>query len=133
MQGASGVPSAIRNPQSKVRNRKSEAGASLVEILVAIGILALALVVFIAGLSTGSFAVRASNRLTTANNLAAAQLETIKGAVYNAGGAYPLVAAPPGYAISLSSSVISTGLQQMTVTVSYAGGAVVVSNYKVDR
>ena len=118
---------------SAVRNRKSEIGSSLVEILVAVSIVALALTLFVAGLSTGAFAVRASNRLTTANNLAAVQLETIKASSYITVGTYALVARPPGYDILISSNVITPGLQQVTVTVSYQGGSVVVSNYKVNR
>jgi competence protein ComGC len=122
-----------------VRNRKSESGAGLVEILVAIAIIALALVVFIAGLSTGSFAVHASNGVTTANNLAATQLESIKAQAYvvppscGAIGTYAKIAEPPGYAITVATCEPSPKLEQVTVTVSYAGGSVVVSNYKVSR
>jgi type II secretory pathway pseudopilin PulG len=122
-----------RNLKSQIRNPKSEIGSSLVEILVAVSIVALALTLFVAGLSTGAFAVRASNRLTTANNLAAVQLETIKASSYITVGTYALVARPTGYDILISSNVITPGLQQVTVTVSYQGGSVVVSNYKVNR
>ncbi|HEC33675.1 MAG TPA: type II secretion system protein [Chloroflexi bacterium] len=113
---------------------KQEAGASLVEILVAVAIVGIALVVLVAALSTGAFAVRSSSRLTTATNLTASQLESIKAAAYDAVGAYPLVAAPPGYAVVVSTDVITTGLQQVTVTVSYQGETLVVmGGYKVDR
>jgi Tfp pilus assembly protein PilV len=115
----------VKNPQS---------GASLVEILVAVGIIASALVIFIAALSTAAFAVRASNQLTTANNLAASQLESIKAAAYVTGTAsYPGIAAPPGYSVSNVVTELGAGLQQVTVTVSYTGGSVAVSNYKVNR
>ena len=116
------------------RNRKSEIGSSLVEILVAVSIVALALTLFVAGLSTGAFAVRASNRLTTANNLASTQLETIKAAGYLTGTAsYPAIPAPPDYSIVNVVTQLQPALQQVTVTVSYQGGTVVVSNYKVNR
>jgi type II secretory pathway pseudopilin PulG len=127
---SAGASAGVSNPQS---------GASLVEILVAIAIIALALVVFIAGLSTGSFAVRASNRLTTANNLAAVQLESIKAQAYavaspcGAIGTYAKIAEPPGYAITVATCELSSKLEQVTVTVSYTGGAAVLSNYKVNR
>jgi hypothetical protein len=106
---------------------------------VAVAIVALALTVFVAGLSTGAFAVRASNRLTTANNLAAVQLESIKAQTYAAPSScgaidtYAKIAEPPGYAITVATCQMSSKLEQVTVTVSYAGGSVVVSNYKVDR
>ncbi len=112
----------------------TQAGATLVELLAALGIIASALAIFITALSTGAFAVRTADQLTTSNNLAASQVESIKGAAYDAAGAYGLVAAPPGYAIAVSSSEIITGLQQITVTVSFQGEALtVLSNYKVNR
>ena len=118
----------------QISNRKSEIGSSLVEILVAVAIVALALTLFVAGLSTGAFAVRASNRLTTANNLAASQLETIKAAGYITDTAsYPAIPWPPGYSIVNAVTQLQPALQQVTVTVSYQGGTVVVSNYKVNR
>ena len=112
---------------------KSEAGDSLVEVLVAVSIISMALVILVASLSTGAFGVRVSSQLTTATNLASAEMETIKGAPYDAGGAYPLVSAPSGFTIITSTSVISPGLQIVTVTVAYDGGELTVSNLKVDR
>ncbi len=112
---------------------RDEAGDSLIEILAAVAIISTALVVLIAALSTGAFGVRNAGWLTTATNLAANQLETIKAAPYDPTGAYPLVSASPGYTVTISSQVIITGLQQVTVTVAYEGGAFVVSNYKVER
>jgi len=112
---------------------RKQAGDSLIELLAALAIISMGLVVLIAALSTASFGVRTSNRLTTATNLAANQLEAIKAAPYDAAGAYPLVGASPGYTVTISSQVIAGGLQQVTVTVTYDGGAVTVSNYKVDR
>jgi prepilin-type N-terminal cleavage/methylation domain-containing protein len=115
------------SPQSAVRNAQS--GDSLVEVLVAVAIISAALVILVASLSTGAFGVRAANRLTTATNLAAAQLETIKGAPYNPAG-YPSI--DPSRVV-VNSQVITTGLQIVTVTVSCEGGDLTVSNYKVDR
>ncbi len=137
----------VRNPKSEVRNR--EAGASLVEILVAVAIVASALVILVAALSTGAFAVRSSNRLTTATNLAASQLESIKADEYITGAttiSYTLISSAP-YSISYTTSYYSStcrcftsapaddrGMQWITVTVSHEGEAlVVVSNYKVNR
>ena len=124
----------IRNPESRIQDRES--GVSLVELLVALAIMASTLVTLVAALSTAAFGVRASNRLTTATNLAASQLESIKADGYSdvVSGDYSRVAAPPDYTIAVSRSEISAGLLQVTVTVSYQGETrVVVSNYKVDR
>lgn len=112
---------------------RPEAGDSLVEILVAVGIITVALTALIAALSTGMLGVRTANRVTVANTLAVNQLEAIKAAPYDPAGAYPLVSAPAGYTITLASRTLAAGLQQVTVTVSYEGGAVVIGNYKVDR
>jgi type II secretory pathway pseudopilin PulG len=112
---------------------RSEAGDSLVEVLVAVSIVSMALVILVASLSTGAFGVRVSSQLTTATNLTTAQLETIKGAPYDPVGAYPMVSAPPGYSVVVNTEVLTTGLQVVTVTVSYEGGDLSVSNYKIDR
>ncbi len=114
--------------------RGPQAGATLLEVLVAVGILAMALVILITGLSTGVMAVRNADTLTTATNLAASQLETIKAQAYDvSGAAYTPIAAPAGYTLSLATGVIAAGMQQVTVTVSFTGGAVTISNYKVNR
>lgn len=113
---------------------RGETGATLVEILVALAIIASTLTIFVIALSTGAFGVRTAERLTTANNLAASQLESIKGATYDAAGAYVPIPALPGYAVAVTSREIVTGLQQITVTVSLQGETLsTVSNYKVNR
>ncbi|MBI5567852.1 MAG: prepilin-type N-terminal cleavage/methylation domain-containing protein [Chloroflexi bacterium] len=122
----------ISNQKSTIDN--PESGATLIEVLVAVGILAAALMILVTALSTGSFAVRSADTLTTASNLAASQLESLKAQTYDASGAtYTSLAAPPGYAVSIATNVITAGLQQITVTVTYQGGALAVSNFKVDR
>jgi len=101
-----------------------------------LAIIASTLVILVAALSTGAFGVRASNQLTTATNLAASQLESIKADEYGdvVSGETSRIAVPSDYTIAVSRSEIDTGLLQVTVTVSYQGQTlVVVSNYKVDR
>ena len=121
-------------PRSCDTGMKREAGASLVEVLVTVAIIAIVLVVFITALSTGSMGVRLSTRRTTATNLAAIQLESIKSEAYDAGGSYGTIDRPANYDIVLTTNVITTGLQQVTVTVTYDGEALIeLSNYKVDR
>lgn len=112
----------------------SETGASLVEILVAAGIISLALAILLLSLGVGAQGARWANRITTATNLAATQLEIVKGAPYDPSGAYPTVSAPPGYIVTLSATEIGPGLQQITVTVAFGGRTLTtVSNYKVNR
>jgi type II secretory pathway pseudopilin PulG len=114
--------------------RNRQCGATLIEVLVSVGILAAALMILVTALSTGSFAVRSADTLTTASNLAGSQLESIKAQSYDASGAtYTSIATPPGYGVSIATNVIATGLQQITVTVTYQGGSLTVSNFKVDR
>jgi type II secretory pathway pseudopilin PulG len=128
-----------------VKRRIVETGDSLLEVLVALAIISMSLVVLIAALSTASFGVRTASQLTTATNLAAAQLETIKGASYSTGTAAYLAIPAGGYAISQTISywdgaqfttdpAADKGMQWITVTISYQGETLVmVSNYKVDR
>jgi type II secretory pathway pseudopilin PulG len=111
-----------------------DSGASLVEVLVTVAIIAIVLVVFISALSTGCIGVRVSSRRTTATNLAAVQLESIKSEAYDAAGGYGIVDRPTDYGIVLTTNVITAGLQQVTVTVSYDGETLIeLSDYKVYR
>jgi len=124
---------------------RGEAGDSLVEILAAVAIIATTLTVLVLSLSTGALGVRTANQLTTATNLAIAQLESIKAAEYVTDTAsYPPIPTD-GYTISQDISYwdgssftsipgVDSGMQWITVTVSYGGDAlVVISNYKVNR
>lgn len=117
----------------RCQNRR-ETGDSLIELLAAVAIISIALTTFIVALSTGAMGVRNSHRLTTANNLALSQLETVKGEEYAAGGAYSTISAPANYVVLLNTQVISPGLQQITVTITYdADTLITVSDYKVER
>ncbi|HEY90164.1 MAG TPA: hypothetical protein G4N98_10650 [Thermoflexia bacterium] len=120
--------------ESRRQNRR-ETGDSLIELLAAVAIISIALTTFIVALSTGALGVRHSNRLTTANNLALSQLETVKGLEYdNTGTTYAAISAPANYGVLLSTQVISPGLQQLTVTITYAADPLVtLSDYKVER
>lgn len=93
-----------------------ERGASMVEILVTVGILAIAVTAFLWALSMGGFGVATVRERVTAENLARTQLEVIKASSYIT-GAVPisytsqytatepyLVKAPPGYDIGLEVS-----------------------------
>ena len=129
----------------KSQINRSESGASLVELLATMGIIVSALVILITALSTGAFAVRVTDRLTTATNLATAQLETIKAAEYLT-STVGYAAIPAGdYGINQQISYwngssftpapgADSGMQWITVTVSYDSETLVtISNFKVKR
>ncbi len=98
------------------------------------GIVSLALAILVGALAVGALGVQTAHRVTTATNLAADQIEVIKRAAYDPTGAYPTVSAPSGYTVAVTAVEIGTGLQRITVTVSFQGQTLaVVGNYRVDR
>ena len=121
-----------------------ERGAGLVEVLVAVVIIAIVLTAFLSALSAGGSGVGMVRKRVTAENLARAQLEYVKDYdTYNTvtettPGAYPTVTSiTPGYAITVTASPITTtnfSIQLITVTVSHSGEALItLEDYKVDR
>ncbi len=117
---------------------RSERGVTLVESLVAVGIMATALVVFLGGMSTGLLATSQADRLSTAHELARSQMEFTKAAAYGAAPyTYPTVTPPSGYAVSAAASTIpgaDARIELITVQVT-KDSAVVYSleGYKVNR
>jgi type II secretory pathway pseudopilin PulG len=78
----------------------AERGSTLVEILIALGIMAVVLTVFVSILQLGVFSVGDIQERTTAMTLARSQIETIKSAPWP--GPYPTLAAPTGYSVTTS-------------------------------
>lgn len=116
----------------------SERGAGLVEVLVAVAIVGVTLVVFLAAVSTGSIGVATTEERVTAENLARSQLEYTKSETYLAAPAsYPTVTPPAGYTVSADASSIPEGdgsVQKITVTVARDGETLLtVEDFKVDR
>lgn len=116
----------------------SERGVALLEALVAVAIVATALVVFIAGLSTGLLSISQSDRLSTAHELARSQLEYTKASPYNAAPyTYATVTPPAGYGVTSKASGISGGdanIELVTVQVMKDGAVVyTLEGYKVNR
>jgi type II secretory pathway pseudopilin PulG len=121
-----------------IARTRSEAGFALVETLVAVAILASSLVVFLAGLSTGSMSTAASDRLSTAHEIARSQMELTKAAAYSAAPfSYPTVTPPATYGVSASAAAISGGdgnIERITVTVTKDGAAVFsLEGFKANR
>ena len=114
-----------------------ERGAGLIEILVAVAIMAIVFSAFLAALSTGSFSVTVVRERVTAENLARSQLEYVKNQDYITTTDYSLISvlsSYPGYSITVRSSVINPGLQLITVTIFHNGELTfTMEEYKVDR
>lgn len=113
-------------------------GAGLVEVLVAVAILGVTLVVFLAAMSTGSLGVATTEEQVTAENVARSQLEYTKSDTYLAAPAsYPTVTPPTGYAVSADATSITEGdglVQKITVTVTRNGETLLTAeDFKVDR
>jgi prepilin-type N-terminal cleavage/methylation domain-containing protein len=121
-----------------IARARSERGVTLVETLIAVAVLGIAIVVFVAGLSTGTVSTSHSERLSTAHELARSQMEHTKDATYNAAPyAYPTVVPPAGYTVTSNAGAIplgDTSIQLITVEVSDAAGVLfTLEGYKVDR
>jgi type II secretory pathway pseudopilin PulG len=112
-----------------------ERGVGLVESLIAVAILGVALVAFLAAFSTGSMAVGAADRHVTAENLARTQMENVMGQAYAA--SYVTITEPAGYSITITVSSVDgrdqNEIQKITVEVTYDGGTETLETYKVNR
>jgi prepilin-type N-terminal cleavage/methylation domain-containing protein len=129
--------------------RNGQQGLTLIEILVALGILAAVAVIFLVGMSTSSKAVMVSQKAVTADSLAKSQMENIKSQAYdddlnhNPPQYTKLTNIPAGYDITISTARLNPkrdgtgnddGLQEITVTVTHNGEtALTVVGYKVNR
>jgi prepilin-type N-terminal cleavage/methylation domain-containing protein len=117
---------------------ESQKGMSLVEVVVAVGILGLCAAAFIGALSSGSISTRIQGEQVIAQNLAQSQLEKIKTATFDISGAsYTALSAPTGYSININTNSALYGdsnIQKVTVTISHAGETVMtLEDYKVNR
>ena len=113
-------------------------GMTLLETLVALGILALIGVAFMSALSTGTRSTAILDEQVQAESLARSQLEDIKKSTYDdiEPIEYPVTAdCPPGYEVSIKVQPNEDNtLQEIAVTVYREGKALFkVTDYKVDR
>ncbi len=129
--------------------RNGERGLTLIEILVALGILAAVAVVFLVGMATSSKAVMVSQERVTVDSLAKSQMESIKSWEYDDDNNPPqyqsakLTDIPTGYDITITAARLDPkgngtdnddGLQEITVTVTHGGETVfTLVGYKVNR
>jgi len=118
------------------RLNSGQAGFTLVEELVAIGLVGAGLVLVVAMIGTGTAGVTAQRDQVLADSLARAQVELIKDAAYQAdpgASPYPTAWVPAGYSLGLDvafwdegsgtfvASPNGSGLQRVTVSVSRSG------------
>ena len=119
--------------------RPGEKGASLVESLIAIAILAIALTAFLAAFSTGSLSIRKADKRVTAETLARSQMEYTKSQVYLvAPSSYDALATlPTGYSITSVATAVGGrdgNIQRITVTVKRDGNILrVLEDFKLNR
>ena len=129
--------------------QNSERGMTLIEVVVALGILAAVAVIFLVGMSTSSRAVMVSQDHVTADSLAKSEMEYVKSLPYDDTGVPliyaidPTITIPQGYNISVTAERLDPdgdgfadddNLQQITVTITRDGVAILtVVGYKVNR
>jgi prepilin-type N-terminal cleavage/methylation domain-containing protein len=113
----------------------TERGMTLVEVLIALGILSAVAVVFLAAMSTSTKAVIVGQEQVSAEGLAKSQMESIQQQAYRADGLYTkLSQIPAGYAIPQPTVVRldpqqdhtgnDQGLQKIIVTITHGGKTV---------
>ena len=119
----------------------SQRGMTLIEVLVALGILAAVAVVFLVGMATSSKAVMISQKAVAAESLAKSQMENTKAQLYNIDAiTYPKITVPQdlvdqGYDVAIVAAPLHSpddGIQKITVTVTRNGEtAFTLVGYKV--
>ena len=113
-----------------------ERGMSLVEVLVSVAIIAIVFTAFLSALSTATWGVAVAREQVTAQNLARSQLEDVQEQDYITTTAYSLIDVPlaySAYTLTVQSSQISQGLQQITVTIYHNEPVFTIEKYKVER
>ena len=128
------MPFVVRQLKKRDNLFWGQRGISLLETLVALGILAAIGVAFMAALSTGTMSTATLDEQVQAESLARSQLEDIKNCPFSTN--YPVtVDCPPGYEVSIKVQPNEDNtLQEIAVTVSREGKALLkVTDFKVNR
>jgi prepilin-type N-terminal cleavage/methylation domain-containing protein len=120
----------------------SQRGVSLIEVVIAIGLMGIIAVAFFRGLGGSSKALVTADERTTAESLARTQMEAIKRLTYSSGN-YTAAPIPPGYTgytvsdpivpIAVTDNVTGyrLGLQKIAITVYHQGEPVLtLEDYK---
>ena len=116
------------------RFRKLQAGFSLIEIAVAVGILGVAVTGLLIALAFGVRGTDAVAQRSTALQIARSQIESIKNQTYTTTPSAYATITPPNddFVISITGTELTAGfLEQVTVSVTYPEGDIELSAYKV--
>ena len=114
-------------------------GSTLAESLIAISIVAIAIIPFLAAFSTASINIRNVDRQVTAENLARSQMEYTKSLTYLvAPASYATFSPiPSGYSVASNATTISGrdgNIQRITVVVEQQGTVLVtLDDFKLNR
>jgi type II secretory pathway pseudopilin PulG len=101
---------------------------TLVEVLIALGIMGAVAVVFLVAMSTSTKAVIVGHEQISAESLAKSQMESIKQENYRVDQQYTKISEPPGYHIQIAVERLDPqqdytgddeGLQKITVTITH--------------
>jgi prepilin-type N-terminal cleavage/methylation domain-containing protein len=117
---------------------KSEKGFSLIEVLIAVGLLGLIGVAFLTALTVTSNGVLISDNQATAESLARSQMEEIKNGPFLNPELYtaslPQEYVDVGYSATIDAETIAAGLQKITITIEhYSEEILILEGYKADR
>lgn len=109
--------------EARFRFLQGQAGFTLIEVIIALGILGVIGVAFLTALNTASRSTSLYEQRVTAASLAQSQTEEIKASSYSVdNGTYSVsVSAPPGYDISIATVQLEPDKQEVTVKVSKDG------------
>jgi prepilin-type N-terminal cleavage/methylation domain-containing protein len=134
----------IKKLVKKFNLNKNEQGLTLTEVLIALAVLGVVSVPFLAGLSGSFGAITIADERTIAESLARTQLEVINNALYDTTSPYgynKITDIPAGYDIAITvilidpetgnASTLDLGVQKVSVTISHATKQVLqVESYK---
>lgn len=120
-------------------------GQAFIELTIAIAVIVMVIIGLLQGLTVGIMGTYRDSQINTALHLAQSQMEYIKSLPYDDEPPFEYGTVPeehPGYDIGLTVNCVYTpgdppecvtGLQLITVNISYDGKSVVLQVYKTDR
>ena len=122
--------SELGDGEASGRELAQEQGATLIETVIAVALMAAMVVFFISAIATHSISTRSADANDVALNLVRTQLEVIKNATYSSNYDSLKLTPPSGYTLALTAQYVDanlavsqtdTKLQLVTVAVSRSG------------
>jgi prepilin-type N-terminal cleavage/methylation domain-containing protein len=111
---------------------KGEKGFSLIEVVIALGIMGIIAAAYLGSLANASKSLIVADERATAESLARSQMEWVKKLDY--ASSYPAPTIPPDYVATGYSATIASpeefkpGLQRIKITVKHNGKAIITSS-----